>query len=287
MIREVKRADIIYVHKSFFAFEIVILLLLQRKKLVYDLDDAEWIHMPLRSKLLAKRADRVFAGSHAIMEWAEKYNERVIFTPTVVRADVYKAHTVDHKKRPVTIGWIGQARPHYKIGNFKLIKNSLSELAKTNTQFRFVIIGSQDYPPLKNLFSKVPYEIVFVDSADWTLSDTSPSLIKEYNIQIGLMPLNDSPFNKAKCAYKAIEYMACGAVAVSSGVGEANYLIDDKKNGYLVRGNDEWSKVLSMLIDKEEERERVGALGQDKIGRLYSLENVAKLINEELQTLVK
>jgi glycosyltransferase involved in cell wall biosynthesis len=279
--------NIVFVHKSLFAWDVLLLIIFSGKKIIYDLDDAEWLHSRVKSMLLARRADYVFCGSHAILEWAQKYNKQCYFVPTGVNIMLYTRYTVKHgKKEMTTIGWVGQGRAHFKAGNFEIIKNSLSVLWQQNKIFRFIIIGSQEYIPLKEYFYGVPYEVKFIDDADWQDFETVPKLIDNYQLDIGVMPLVKSPFNKAKCALKAIEYMACGIPTVASDVGEAQYLIQNNENGFLTETIDDWVKILEELVRDVLLRRKIGLAGQKTVQNSYSQEVIAKSIHEIINTCI-
>ena len=46
-------------------------------------------------------------------------------------------------------------------------------------------------------------------------------------IDIGIMPLPDEPFERGKCGYKLIQYMACGRPVVASPVGVNTAIVRD------------------------------------------------------------
>jgi glycosyltransferase involved in cell wall biosynthesis len=93
------------------------------------------------------------------------------------------------------------------------------------------------------------------------------------------MPLLDNEWNQAKCAFKAIEYMACGLAVVCSKVGENNYLVKDGLNGFLAKDKDEWTEKIKRLILDSKLRERLGKEAQKTIKEKYSYQvNVPKLI---------
>jgi len=279
--------DIFFVHKSLYPWDVVLLILAAKKilgkKLVYDLDDAEWIHSPRKSRMLARYADVVFCGSHEILAWAKKYNSNYVFIPTVVDADIYRLHTVAHANRELfTIGWIGQGKAHFKAGNFIILRGMFEKLIKHDVRFRFVLVGAQDYEPLKTFFVHVPCEVIFVDNAKWIREDAVPALIQKYQFDIGVMPLQDTLFNRAKCAFKAIEYMACGVPVVASPVGEANYIIQNGENGFLADTPEEWVSIIKTLIEDYSLRKRMGEAGQKLIQEQYSYEHIIPRIQSEI-----
>ena len=278
---------IIFVHKSLYPWDVVLFILCAKKlfgkKLVYDLDDAEWIHSPRKSRTLARHADAVFCGSHEILRWAQQYNTNCIFVPTVLDASLYERHTVTHdRKDKLTVGWIGHGKGHFKAGNFAVLKNVLIKLFDAGILFRFVIAVSQNYQPLHEFFSNTPFEVVFVDEADWLREDTAPKLIQAYAFDVGVMPLTDTSFNRAKCAFKALEYLACGVPVVASPVGEANYVIKNNENGFFANSADEWVFALGRLLKDASLRERLGRQGQQLVRDHYSYQNTIPQVYAEI-----
>lgn len=287
MMRDV-RYKILYIHKSLFPLDIILLVLFAKwrwgKKCIYDLDDAEWIHSPLKSRLLAKNAHTVIAGSHAILTWAKQYNARCVLIPTALDYDRYARSSVVHAKRETaTIGWTGSGRAHFRQGNFTLIKPALEELAKRNMPFRFVIIGAQHCQPLKNFFRKSSFETIFIDALDWAHPESIPQAIEHYAFDIGLMPLTDTLFNRAKCAFKAIEYMACGVPVVASNVGENAVAIKHGKTGLLVNTKKEWVAAMETLLADLALRKEMGETGQKRARVYYSYEAVLPFYRDTLQ----
>ncbi|MSR76485.1 MAG: hypothetical protein EXS68_02740, partial [Candidatus Ryanbacteria bacterium] len=198
----IREHDILVVHKSLFSWKIIVAMLYGKymlgKPLVYDLDDAEWVHSYFKTVLLARCADAVFAGSEIIERWARRHNTRVVSVPTVVDAELYASFRVEHEQREVaTIGWTGTGKGHFQDGHFHMIRPALDALARDHT-FRFVIVGSQNYQPLKDCFKDALFETIFVDELDWSDPGAVPSAIHKYQFDVGLMPTQDTPFNRAK-----------------------------------------------------------------------------------------
>lgn len=287
-----KSSELIFVHKSLFPWDVVVLLVAAKKflgkKLAYDLDDAEWLHSPRKSVWLARNADVVFCGSHEILAWAQRYNKNTVFMPTVVDAELYAAHAVSHGERHVlTIGWLGQGRAHMKAGNFHILKEALLRLHSSGVSFRFVLAVTQHHQPLHDFFSDVPFEVVCIDEANWVVENTAPKIISHYQFDIGVMPLTDTPFNRAKCAFKAIEYMACGVPVVASPVGENSVVIENGKNGFLARTTEEWIHAFKTLAKDHNLRNTMGAVGMEKIKNHYSYEAVLERYAETLEEVCK
>ena len=87
------------------------------------------------------------------------------------------------------------------------------------------------------------------------------------------MPLDDSIWEKGKCGFKALQYMAMKIPAIVSSVGVNNSIIDHGVNGFLCDSPDDWKKYLIRLILSESLRKSIGEQGQKKIIEHYSVQS--------------
>ena len=111
--------------------------------------------------------------------------------------------------------------------------------------------------------------------------DTEVKSIQE--IDIGIMPLHDGPFEKGKCGYKLIQYMACGKPVVASPVGVNKKIVRESNAGYLAITGKDWIEELAKLCDSRALREECGSEARGYIEKYYSVKVIlpvfAKLIN--------
>ena len=92
---------------------------------------------------------------------------------------------------------------------------------------------------------------------------------------IGIMPLADDPFSKGKCGLKLIQYMACGIPSIASPVGVNKDIIRDGENGFLAGSEEEWVEKITLLIQDQHLRKRMGIKGRQTVIERYSLDAVA------------
>ncbi len=271
-----KSGTFMYVHKSLYPWDVIALILFAkwrgRKKLIYDLDDAEWIHSPHKTRMLARAADVVVAGSHYIADYIKQINKNVVFIPTVF--DIPSpSYIVEHGRRDrFTIGWVGTGKGHFLDGHFHIIRPALDMLARDDIPFRFLIIGSQHYQPLKDYFTNALFETIFIGDLDWQNTDSVPRTLHEYQCDVGLMPTADTAFNRAKCGGKAIEYMRCGIPVVASPVGENEVVVGE--GGFFARTDKEWLETIKTLLADEALRKEMGKKAKERMQQHYSYQAV-------------
>ena len=230
--------------------------------LVVDLDDA-WFHRYdahpsalvralLGHKLDAvmRRASIVVAGNAYIAERARRAGaRRVEVLPTVVDSQRY-ASVDAGADRPFTIGWIGTP---LTAGYLAAIAPALREVGA-----RLVAIGA----------GPLALDGVPVETPAWS-EEAEASAIALFDA--GIMPLPDSPWERGKCAYKLIQYMASGKPVVASPVGVNRDLLADGAAGFLADDTASWSRALGTLRDDPTLRRRMGEAGRRLVATSYDL----------------
>jgi Glycosyl transferases group 1 len=90
------------------------------------------------------------------------------------------------------------------------------------------------------------------------------------NAEIGLGPLADTPFNRAKSSLRFIEYAAMGIVPVLSDVGEYRAWVDDGRTGVLIPAGapgTAWAGALADLASDPLARARISTEARDLAAR--------------------
>jgi glycosyltransferase involved in cell wall biosynthesis len=87
-------------------------------------------------------------------------------------------------------------------------------------------------------------------------------------IDIGLMPLDDTPWSRGKCAYKALQYMAAGIPPVVDDVGISAAAVGGA--GCVATGAGQWREALRALADDAGLRTRLGATGRRRVEEEFS-----------------
>ena len=91
-------------------------------------------------------------------------------------------------------------------------------------------------------------------------------------LDIGVMPLPDGAFERGKCGYKLIQYMACAVPVVASPVGVNREIVEHGVHGYHATTTEEWADALDRLIVDGGLRRRLGQAGRLRVEQRYSLQ---------------
>jgi len=134
----------------------------------------------------------------------------------------------------------------------------IAQLTKEFT-VRFVVVGGSG-----DSAEDLPFEIW-----PWT-SGTEVQSIQLFDI--GIMPLFDTPWERGKCGYKLIQYMAVGKPVVASPVGINKEIVQHGVNGFLASDLIDWHRYLSVLLSDEIMRHEMGMEGRNKVDAWYSLQ---------------
>lgn len=118
-----------------------------------------------------------------------------------------------------------------------------------------------------------------VEVRPWT---ESGEVAEMQQFEVGIMPLADGPWEKGKCGYKLIQYMACGKPVVASPVGMNAEIVEHGVNGFLAKTEAEWTQALRALRDDPKMRRDMGQAGRALVERKFSLEVTAPRLLELL-----
>lgn len=241
----------------------------------YDLSKNQIIKFFLAKKIdkVMKNASYVLAGNSYLAERASFAGAKKIqLLPTVVDHLRYQKSNQSIKD-VLTVGWIGSPSTQ------KYIVDILPELLIVHQQhpFRLLLVGAtrEIYKDLIGLD---------VDVRDWH-EQTETELISI--MDVGIMPLKDGPWEKGKCGYKLIQYMACGVPVVASDVGVNCEIIENETAGLLVKKDSDWSEALLQLLGSTELRKSYGRAGRSIVESKYSIEVQLPVLKHILNSLVK
>ena len=199
----------------------------------------------------------VFAGNEYLADRARKAGaERVEIVPTVLDTAAYTPGQIENLDGCVRLGWVGTPETWSSFAS-QYADMLSDEASKLGAVCR--IVGAEAVSRCEEPFEFLPWS-----------EETEVAAIK--GMDIGLMPLPNTPWTRGKCGYKLIQYMACGLPVVASPVGVNKEIVEHGVNGFLAESDDEWRKAIGALISDPSLRHRMGAAGRQKVENDYSLQ---------------
>ena len=212
-----------------------------------DYDDAvyEYYRMPSTPRairrLLGRKHERLMAGARlitvgnaAIGEVAAALNANVHFLPTCVDVEKYsRPYRLERRTHGLAddawvLGWIGTPNSDKNLaGAMPGIRRFLDDEPAT----ALLLVGGG------RRFADAHPRIVF---AEWA-EDTEAGLLQL--IDLGIMPLDDSPVERGKSGLKLVQYLACGKPVLASAVGENRRIVANAP-GELVPVGADWGEAL-------------------------------------------
>lgn len=272
------KSDLIWLEKELFpwlpAFVEIIFLRLGSSYII-DYDDAIFHRYDQHRSALVRKlfgnkikkvmrsATLVIAGNKYIADYAKKAGaELVEIIPTVVDHKKYnKAH--QNRDGHFKIGWIGSPSTSRHL---RVAKSALKQVCEDDS-VKIITIGAQSTD-----VNDIPASVI-----PWS-EETEAEHLSSFDV--GIMPLPDTPWERGKCGFKLIQYMACGLPVVASPVGANIEIVKHGVDGFLADNTKEWIKYLMTLKGNPNLSLKMGIAGRKKVEREYSLQETASRLVE-------
>jgi len=237
----------------------------------YDQHSSAWVR-----RFFGRRIDRLMAGARLIVAGNAYLAQRALdagalwveIVPTVIDLDRYAVKSaLTQGGEPLRIVWIGSPST---VRYLALLRAPLAAMSQRFALKLWVIgEGVIDLPGV---------DVQFVQ---WTEATEVASI---QACDIGVMPLFGFPWERGKCGYKLIQYMACGLPVVASPVGVNGEIVRVGENGFLADTDSEWVDTLSRLLSDAALRQKMGKAGRKRVAEEYCLQKVAPRLVALLRT---
>lgn len=234
------------------------------------------------AEIIVSDVDYMSASTPHMREVLKRYrgNKPTFLMPNYINKDVYKLD--ESKKRThgdeIWIGYQGSST-HYSDLFDTGVLMAIRKLMLENPKVHFYAVGMivddyKRYIPEDRLHMEGGVR----DHRDWR------NLWNEMPIDIGIAPLTNTSFNRAKSSIKYYEYGLRKIPAVFSFVEPYLRVVTEHETGYLAQNTRDWYEKLKILVDDEEKRREMGEKAREDVIENFSIhgkwETVADYIRE-------
>ncbi len=253
---------------------------------VLDYDDADFHHYDMHRlagvrSLFGRRLDGLMANSSLVVAGNRYLAQRahdagapwVEIVPTVIDLDRYPVPGATQPVAPdglPRVVWIGSPSTAKYL---QLIAGPLQALAQ-RLPFVLRVIGG----------GAVNIPGVQTEAVDWSEATEVQAL---QSADVGVMPLEDTPWERGKCGYKLIQYMACGLPVIASAVSANNDILAHGQTGMLARTAQDWLESLETLLGDADLRQRMGAAGRARVEDSYCVQQTGPKLAELLKRTIQ
>lgn len=284
LLRRAGRFDLVFLQKKVLHAGEFLLLRATNPRLIFDFDDA--IMYPAADPSRRRRISRwqararfknfarltrgcrtVIAGNPFLRAEALRFNPRVHLLPTPIDTERFAFRLPKAQGRNTVVGWYGSP------GN-------LPYLEGLRGVFRSLL---QRYP-------EALLKVISQASVDWPGMNVAWKPWREEeevedlgSFDVGVMPLGDDLWSRGKCGNKLLIYMARGMAVVGTDTEANRAVIDEGRNGFLVRSAEQWLERLSLLIEDDQLRAEMGKAGREKVEQSYSYRVLSPRFQEILE----
>lgn len=280
------RYDLIYIEKELFPyiplrFEAVLRYL--KRPYILDYDDAifhnydchhnKLIRFLLENKhpKIILKASYIITGSPYLTRYISQFNSNVKEIPTSIDLNNYSFADSNRDDKSFNVGWIGsRSTSKYLIDIFPALTRFYRRY-----KCRILLCGFE----WRNQF-EIPE---FIEIVQWT-----PTGEKDFlkSLDVGLMPLEDTPFARGKCGFKLIQYMACSTPTISTPL-EANIKIDHHNGNLFAWSQEDWFNCLEKIYLNRIYYEKVGINNRSTIEQYYSVQQNTNLYLDIFHKVIK
>ena len=230
---------------------------------VFDVDDALWL-LPRGgfAGALARRSDLVIAGNSFLADYFDQHCREVVVLPTGVDTDRFRPSSEGGRSEFTVVGWSGGSSGH---GALLSIAQPLRELCMLRPSVKVRVMS--DRPPQLEGFPAGQFEYV-----PWSEA-VEVAVLQSFDI--GVMPLANGLWERGKCSYKMLLYMACGAPVVVSPVGMNAEVLSLGSVGLAATTPREWRDRLVELTDAADARSQMGVVARSLVNRHFAVRVLA------------
>lgn len=179
------------------------------------------------------------------------------------------------QKRRKIIGYMG-TKTH--DNDLMMILPALKKASETvNSTVEFHLLGAIDRPETRSVLENLPIRVVYHPLKRSEYNAFLPWFSSKFHWDIGIAPLQDTPFNRCKSDIKFLDYCAVGCVGIYSEGPAYQSTVRHQETGWLAKNTTEaWTQALVTLLNDNALRQR---LAQQSTHYLFSERVVGRCLD--------
>lgn len=189
------------------------------------------------------------------------------------KTEPWKTLKQEKKEGVIRIGYTGCANHSWDI---EIIKKPILALLEEFPNVEFVL------PQPFESFADVQHPRL-LRSDRWVSIDAYPSMIKGWDLDIGVAPLRDNHLNRAKSNLRWLEFSALGIPTVASNIYPFQTSINHGKDGIICSSRHSWYEELKKLITDKQKRIEIGENAYKRVKKDFNMNEWAKIYKNALE----
>lgn len=292
-----EKADVVVWHPVFYSYLLDFFLEMQhkhQKPFVVETDD-DYTDVPVWNEAYhgfrqgseyrrvaldcLRNADALVCSTPRLAEIYSKFNDNVNVIENSLdfkgdRKFVGWDRVSPRKHKGVRIGWIG-GRTHY--GDIMMVSPVLRKILEKHPEVKLVLVNSALEKSCEALGKPYPFEgLKNVLLADRSVAiNRYAKFMASFGFDIGLAPLVDHNFNRAKSNLRWLEYSAIGIPSVCTRISHFEQTVKHGEDGLLASTLDDWEMHLNALIQLPNLRSNIGRNAYKRVRRDFNVKKNA------------
>ncbi len=282
-------ADVLVVQRNFPGPDlepVCAAILASKKPTVYEADDIVWAFESAEAKRarpyilkFVSAANLVTVSTQALADELLGYNRNVIVLPNYLNDRLWSPFFVNplkRRSRRIRIGYVGASDHFHDINDLRPI---LLRIQEKHSNVDLCFMGCKP-----NAVDHLPHVSYAEENYDYALF---PKNLANLKLDIGLLPLRNTPLNRCRTPVKFFDYSLVGAVSVASADSPYESVVRNGENGYLCSSPTEWFDALNKLVEDAPLRKKLAFCAQQEVLGNWMLSDHANLWETAYRRLLK
>ena len=266
-------------------------------KFIYEIDD-DLLDLPMthpekdyyarfRKAIIEqmKLGNRIFVSTQALAHKCLAFNKNVTIRPNYLDETLWaptrsRTSTTARATDKVKILYMGTATHQ---ADFAIVKSALKRVCEEfRDSVEFCVIGVQEESRDQSWYTRLEVPA----SASLSYPAFVNWLTNNNDFSIGIAPLTDTEFNRAKSGLKFLDYSALGLLSICSDVESYRSLVVHKHNGLLIKNQeDDWYQAIKYAVLERQAALRMSTVAHQEIWDKHTLSANATAMLEILKSL--